>query len=167
MHARRKSTKSSKNGASDGRKVVSTNRRAWHDYTIDEEFEAGIQLTGTEIKSIREGRVNLRDAFAVVENDELWLIGMHISPYGQASGYYNHEPTRPRKLLLHRDQIEEIRVALQQRGYTLIPLRLALKRGWAKIDLGLAKGKKLYDKRQAIAERDAKRRMEQALRERP
>lgn len=168
MNARKtkKKSKATNGSTSGGRKVVTTNRRAWHDYQIDEEFEAGIQLTGTEIKSIRDGRVNLRDAYAVIEDDELWLVGMHISPYDQASGLFNHEPTRPRKLLLHRKQIEDLRAQLQQRGYTLVPLRLALKRGWAKVDLGLGKGKKLYDKRQAIAERDAKRRMERALRER-
>ena len=162
------SVKNRKRGAapSDGRKVVTTNRRAHYDYHIDEVIEAGISLTGTEIKSIRDGKVNLQDAYAIIENDEVWLIGMHISPFEQASEYYNHEPTRPRKLLLHRRQIDYLRRQLLQKGYTLVPLRVALKRGWAKVDIGLGKGKREYDKRQAIAERDAKRRIDRALRER-
>ncbi len=155
-----------KNRQGDGRKVVTTNRRARYDYQIDEVIEAGISLTGTEIKSVRDGRVNLQDAYAMIENDEVWLVGMHISPFEQASEYYNHEPTRPRKLLLHRKQIDYLRRQLLQKGYTLIPLRVALNRGWAKVDIGLAKGKREYDKRQSIAERDAKRRIDRALRER-
>src|SRR5690606_6064185 len=119
-----------------------------------------------EIKSIREGKVNLQDAYAVIDNDEVWLLGMHIAPYEQASGYYNHDPTRPRKLLLHRRQIDELRRDVMQKGYTLVPLRVVLNRGWAKVDLALAKGKRQYDKRQSIAERDAQRRIERALRER-
>ena len=162
------SVKNRKRGGaqSDGRKIITTNRRARRDYQIDEVIEAGISLTGTEIKSVRDGRVNLQDAYAVIENDEVWLIGMHISPFEQASEYYNHEPTRPRKLLLHRRQIDYLRRQLLQKGYTLVPLRVALKRGWAKVDIGLGKGKREYDKRQAIAERDAQRRIERALRER-
>ena len=149
-----------------GRKVVTTNRRARHDYQIDEVIEAGIALTGTEIKSVRDGRVNLQEAYAVIENDEVWLTGMHISPFEQASEYYNHDPTRPRKLLLHRRQINYLRRQLLQKGYTLIPLRIALHRGWAKVDIGLGKGKREYDKRHAIAERDADRRIQRALRDR-
>lgn len=162
------SVKNRKSGSSagDGRKVVTTNRRARHDYHIDEVTEAGISLTGTEIKSVRDGRVNLQDAYAVIENDEVWLVGMHISPFEQASEYYNHEPTRPRKLLLHRRQIDYLKRQVMQKGYTLVPLRVVLNRGWAKVDIGLAKGKREYDKRQAIAERDAQRRIERALRER-
>jgi len=148
----------------DGRKVVTTNRRARYDYQIDEVIETGIALTGTEIKSVRDGRVNLQEAYAVIENDEVWLLGMHISPFEQASELFNHDPTRPRKLLLHRRQIDYLRRQLQQKGYTLIPLRVALKRGWAKVDIGLAKGKREYDKRQSISERDSKRRIDRALR---
>jgi len=152
--------------SSEGRKIVTSNRRARRDYQVDEVIEAGISLTGTEIKSVRDGRVNLQDAYAVIENDEVWLIGMHISPFEQASEYYNHDPTRPRKLLLHRRQIDYLRRQLIQKGYTLIPLNVSLNRGWAKVDIGLAKGKREYDKRQTIAERDAQRRIERALRER-
>lgn len=152
--------------AEDGRKIVTRNRRARHDYQIDETFEAGIRLSGTEIKSIRDGRVNIGDAYAMIENDEVWLLNMHISPYEQASETFNHDPTRPRKLLLHRSQIEYLKRQLQQKGYTLVPLSVSLNRGWAKVDIGLAKGKRQYDKRQAIAERDAKRRIDRALRER-
>lgn len=165
MSARTKKKSQSKSEAGDGRKVVTTNRRARYDYQIDEVFEAGIALSGTEIKSIRDGKVNLQDAYAVIENDEVWLLGMHIAPYEQASGYYNHDPTRPRKLLLRRGQIDDIRREVQQKGFTLIPLRVVLNRGWAKVDLALARGKRQYDKREAIAERDAQRRIERALRE--
>lgn len=150
----------------EGRKIVTRNRRARHDFQIDETFEAGIRLTGSEIKSIRVGRVNIGDAYAMIENDEVWLLNMHISPYEQASEVFNHDPTRPRKLLLHRSQIDYLKRQLQQKGYTLVPLSVSLNRGWAKVDLGLAKGKRKFDKRQAIAERDAKRRIERALRER-
>jgi SsrA-binding protein len=164
MSARRQ--RSTAIATSDGAKVVTTNRRARHDYHIDEVIEAGIALTGTEIKSIREGRANLQDAYAVIENGEAWLVGLHISPFEQASEYFNHEPTRPRKLLLHRRQIDYLNRQLLQKGYTLIPLRIILRRGWAKVELALAKGKRQYDKRQSIAEREAERRIERALRER-
>lgn len=149
-----------------GEKVVAVNRRAYHDYFIEEEVEAGIQLTGTEIKSIRDGRMNLRDAFARAEHGEMWLYGMHISPYGQAGSYFNHDPLRPRKLLLHRAQIAYMAEKAEAKGYALIPLRLALRKGRAKIDIGIAKGKRDYDKRQSLAERDAKKQIEQALRQR-
>ncbi|MEZ4523917.1 MAG: SsrA-binding protein SmpB [Thermomicrobiales bacterium] len=162
------SVKNRKRGSKteDGRKVVTSNRRARYDYQIDEVIEAGISLTGTEIKSVRDGRVNLLVAYAVIENDEVCLIGMHISPFEHASEYYNHEPTRPRKLLLHKRQIDYLRRQLLQKGYTLVPLRVVLNRGWAKVDIGLAKGKREFDKRQSIAERDAQRSIERALRER-
>ncbi len=156
--------RSNPNGKGDGRKVVASNRRAYRDYFIDEEIEAGIVLTGTEIKSIREGRLNISDAYATFNGGEMWLVGMHISPYGQASDYFNHDPTRPRKLLLHKLQAETLAFELEAKGKTLVPLRVALKNGWAKIDLGLARGKNLYDKRQSIAERDARRSMERELR---
>ncbi|RIK47286.1 MAG: SsrA-binding protein [Chloroflexi bacterium] len=149
-----------------GEKVVTVNRRAWHDYFIEEEVEAGIVLTGTEIKSIREGRVNIREAHARIENGEVLLYGMHISPYGQAGDYFQHDPNRPRKLLLHRAQIRYLQQRVEARGYTIVPLRLVLRNGKAKLDIGLAKGKRAYDKRDALAERDSRREIEQALRRR-
>ena len=152
--------------ASGGEKVVTTNRKAFHDYHIEEELEAGIALTGTEIKSIRAGRVNLRDAYARIENGELWLIGMHISPYEHAGGYFQHDPDRPRKLLVHRNELNYLRNRVEAKGYTLVPLRLVLRKGLAKVDIGVARGKKTYDKREAMAERDARREMERALRQR-
>ncbi len=153
-------------GDGDGEKLITSNRQARHDYFIQESVEAGLALSGTEIKSIRAGRVNLRDAYARIEGHEAWLIGMHISPYEQAGSYFQHDPTRPRKLLLHRREIDHLRGQLGQKGLTLVPLRLYLKRGRAKIELGLAKGKKLYDKRDSLAERDARRDIERALRAR-
>jgi SsrA-binding protein len=144
-------------------KVVAANRKARYDYFIDETYEAGIALTGTEIKSVRAGRVNLRDSYVQVKNGELWLIDTHIAPYKQA-GRSSHEPKRPRKLLMHRREISRLQGRVQERGYTLIPLRLYLKNSkWAKVEIALARGKKLYDKRQAIRERDAQREMERAL----
>ncbi len=147
-------------------KVITVNRKAYHDYHIEEELEAGIQLTGSEIKSIRSGRVNLRDAYARIENGELWLIGAHISPYQQASGRAQHDPIRPRKLLVHKKELDYLRSKTEAKGYTIVPLRLAIRHGLAKVDLGIARGKKLYDKRAAIAERDAQREIERALRTR-
>jgi SsrA-binding protein len=144
-------------------KLVATNRKARHDYFIDETYEAGIVLTGTEIKSVRAGRVNLRDSYVQVKNGELWLIDTHIAPYKQA-GRSSHEPKRPRKLLMHCREISRLQGKVQERGYTLIPLRLYLKDNkWAKVEIALARGKKLYDKRQTIRERDAQREMERAL----
>lgn len=136
--------------------TIAVNRRARHDYHIDETFEAGLVLTGTEIKSIRANKVNLAGAYARVEGGEAWLIGAHIAPYEQASRD-NHEPRRTRKLLLHRSEIDEIVGRARQKGQTIVPLRLYISRGRAKLELGLARGKQLYDKRRDIAERDAKR----------
>ena len=146
-----------------GIRVIAENRKARHDFHIDESFEAGLVLTGTEIKSVRAGRVNLRDSHARVERGEIWLYGMHIAPY-EHGHHFNHEPDRPRKLLLHRREIDYLAGRVRERGYTLVPLRLYLKGSWAKVDLALARGKKQYDKREAIARRDAERRMAQALR---
>lgn len=144
-------------------KLVAANRKARHDYFIDETYEAGIVLTGTEIKSARVGRVNLRDSYVQVKNGELWLIDTHIAPYEQA-GHSSHEPKRPRKLLMRRREINWLEGKVQEKGYTLIPLRLYLKDNkWAKVEIALARGKKLYDKRQAIRERDAQREMERGL----
>ncbi len=143
-------------------KVISQNRKAYHDYSIEEKVEAGIALTGTEIKSVRAGRVNMGDGYARSEKGELWLYNIHIAKYDPGSRS-NHEPRRPRKLLLHRRQINELSAQVMQRGYTLVPLRMYLKNGIAKVELGLARGKKLYDKRESIARRDAEQRMERAL----
>jgi SsrA-binding protein len=139
------------------------NRRAFHDYFIDEKFEAGMVLTGTEVKSIRDGRCNLRDGFVRIDGNEAWLENVHISPYEQGN-LMNHEPMRPRKLLLHRKQIASLIGKVRQKSYTLIPLRVYFARNRAKVEIGLARGKRQYDKRQAIAERDAKREIERAMR---
>ena len=137
--------------------TVALNRRARHDFTIDETFEAGIVLYGTEIKSIRMGKANLSDAYARVERDEAWLIGAHIAPFEQANRY-NHEPKRIRKLLLHRSEIDELLGRAKAKGQTIVPLRLYLTgKGRAKVELGLARGKNLHDRRRDIADRDAKR----------
>jgi len=146
-------------------KTVAVNRRARHDYAVEETLEAGIVLTGTEIKSIRAGRANLAEAYARIERGEAWLIGAHIAPYEQGNRN-NHEPTRVRKLLLHRDQISELIGRTQAKGFTLVPLRLYIQHGIAKLELGVAKGKKAYDKRRTIAERDARRELERSTKER-
>jgi SsrA-binding protein len=140
-----------------GEITIALNRRARHEYTIDETFEAGIVLTGTEIKSVRANKVNLTGAYARVERNEAWLIGAHIAPYEQASRE-NHEAKRTRKLLLHRSEIEQIMGRAKQKGQTIVPLRLYIsQRGRAKLELGLARGKNLHDKRRDIADREAKR----------
>ena len=144
------------------RKVVATNRKARHDYLIEDTLEAGIVLTGSEIKAVRSGQVNLRDSYALVRDGELWLVNTHISPYQQAS-YQNHEPRRDRKLLLHRREINRLAGKLQEKGLTLIPLQLYLKNGRAKVELGLGRGKKLYDKRQTLRERADQRQITRAL----
>lgn len=149
-----------------GEKVVTVNRKAFHDYQIEEELEAGLVLTGTEIKSIRAGRVQLRDAYARIENGELWLVGMHVSPYAHAGNYFQHDPDRPRKLLVHRSELDYLRNRVEARGYTLVPVRLVLRKGRAKVDIGVARGKKLYDKRDTMADREAQRDVERALRQR-
>jgi len=146
-------------------KVIAVNRRATHDYFVDERLEAGLVLTGTEIKSIREGRVNLREGYARVTGNEAWLVNVHIAPYEQGNRY-NHEPLRDRKLLLHRDEIATLVGKVRQRGYTLIPLQLYLKNGRAKVELGLARGKRQFDKRESIARREAQRDIDRALRAR-
>jgi SsrA-binding protein len=144
---------------------VAVNRRAYHDYFIDDKLEAGIMLTGTEVKSVRNGRTNLRDGFIRIDGNEAWLENVHISPYAQAN-LMNHEPLRPRKLLLHRKEISSLIGKVRQKGYTLIPLRVYFSRNHAKVEVGLARGKKQYDKREAIAERDAKRDIARAMRTR-
>jgi len=139
------------------------NRRAFHDYFIDEKYECGMVLTGTEVKSIRDGRCNLRDGYVRIDGHEAWLENVHISPYAQGN-LMNHEPIRPRKLLLHRKQIASLIGKVKQKGYTLIPLRVYFSRNHAKVDVGLARGKRQFDKREAIAARDAKREIERAVR---
>jgi SsrA-binding protein len=148
-----------------GIKVVATNRKAGRDYHLEDRHEAGLVLLGTEIKSIRAGRVNLSDGYVQPRDGELWLINVHIAPY-DPSGRYGHEPLRPRKLLLHRREITRLTSRVMERGYTLIPTRLYLKGGRAKVEIALARGKRKYDKRQAIAKRDAQRDVQRELRDR-
>jgi SsrA-binding protein len=142
---------------------VAVNRRAYHDYFVDEKYEAGIALTGPEVKSLRGGRCNLRDGFVRIDGHEAWLENVHISPYVQAN-LMNTEPMRQRKLLLHRKQIATLIGKVRQKGYTLIPLRVYFRRNHAKVEVGLCRGKRQYDKREAMAERDAKREIERAMR---
>ena len=166
MMSTKKKRKPEATSGRSGEKVIMVNRKAFHDFHIEEQIEAGIQLSGTEIKSIREGKVNIRESYARIDNGEVWLIGMHISPYGQASEYFNHDPVRPRKLLLHKQQIAHLSRQIDTRGMTLVPVRMLLKNGRAKIDIGLARGKQLYDKRQDLAAKEANRDIERALRRR-
>jgi len=137
-------------------KTVATNRKAYHNYHIGESVEAGIALTGTEIKSIRNGRVNLGDAYVRPEAGELWLLNAHIARY-EAGSYLSHEPTRPRKLLLHRKQINSLTSQVSEKGFTLVPVKLYIKDSLAKVQVALAKGKKLYDKRESITRREIER----------
>jgi SsrA-binding protein len=147
------------------RKIVSSNRKAKHDYDLLDTFEAGLVLTGSEIKSIRAGHVNLREGYVQVQGDELWLVNTHISSYEQA-GIYGHDPLRPRKLLLHRREINRILSHVQEKGLTIVPTMMYLTRGKAKVEIALARGKKLYDKRASLRTRDSQRQIERALRER-
>ncbi len=147
-----------------GPRTVATNRKARHEYFIEETFEAGIALTGTEIKSVRLGKVNLRDSYARVQNGEVLLYNMHVSPYDQGN-IWNHEPTRTRKLLLHRKEIGRLAEQSQAQGLTLVPLRMYAKRGHAKVEIAVARGKRQYDKRVAIAEREMKRELDRVVKE--
>ena len=147
-------------------KVLADNRKARFNYAIDRKLEAGIALTGTEIKSVRAGRTNLSDGYAKVDRGEVWLRNVHIAPWQNAAAWADHDPTRPRKLLLHREEIASLVGAVAQQGYTLVPLRLYIKHGVAKVELGLAKGKRRYDKRQTIKERETRREMEAAIKRR-
>ena len=146
-----------------GTKLVASNRRARHDYDILETFECGIVLRGSEVKSLRDGKVQLRDAYARVQDGEVWLHGVHIAPYAYAHGRDGHDPDRARKLLLHRAEIDELMGRTQQESLTLVPLSVYFKDGMAKVELALAKGRRRYDKRQAIAARDAQREAERAM----
>ena len=145
---------------------LAVNRKAFHDYFIEEEYEAGIVLTGSEIKSVRAGHANLRGAFARIQDGEAWLFDAHISPYEQSGTHFNHEPTRARKLLLHRRELERLRGKLEAKGLTLVPLDIHIRGRRAKVKLGLARGKKLYDKREATADRDAQRQLQRVVKER-
>ncbi len=146
-------------------KVIATNRKAYHNYTIGESFEAGIALTGSEIKSVRESRANLSDAYVKPEGGELWLVNAYIARYAPGS-YMSHEPTRRRRLLMHRKEINLLTGRVQERGLTIVPLKLYLKDGLAKLEIALAKGKRLYDKRDAIAEKEAGLEMARAVKRR-
>ena len=148
-----------------GKKIIASNRRARHDYTIEDTVEAGLVLTGTEVKSLRAGRATLADGFGQISDGEAWLHGVHIPQYTQGT-WTNHEPRRIRKLLLHRKEIDKLASSINERGLTLIPLSLYFSDGKAKIELGLARGKRTYDKRQDLAKRDAAREVERALRRR-
>jgi SsrA-binding protein len=149
---------------SDSIKLVANNKKARYLYEILETWEAGIVLNGSEVKSLRAGKVNFIDSFAKVEGNEAWILNLHISPYEKAS-YFNHEALRKRKLLLHVKEIRKLQFKLEAKGLSIIPLKIYFRRGYAKIELALARGKKLYDKRESIAERDSQRRMEKASKE--
>ncbi len=136
--------------------IVTTNRKAYHDYFIQETWEAGISLLGTEVKSLREGKANLKDSYAIIKNNEVFLLNCHISPYSHGN-IQNHDPLRTRKLLLHKKEIDRLWNNISQKGFTLIPLKIYFKNGKAKVEIGLAKGKRQYEKREAIKEKEAKR----------
>ena len=152
--------------AQHGIKIAAENRKARHDYSIHETFEAGIELVGTEVKSLRAGKANLKDAYAqITKTAEVYVYNLHISPYEQGN-QFNHEPLRPRRLLLHRAEIRRLIGKVKEKGYALIPLKMYFTHGLVKMELALATGKKLYDKRQSMAEKDAKREMDRTLKER-
>jgi SsrA-binding protein len=148
-----------------GMKQVAANRKAYHDYFVEETYEAGLALVGTEVKSLRDGRINLRDSFAEIRGHELYLVGVHISPYAQGN-LANHDPLRARKLLLHAREIDRIIGKVNERGYTIVPTKVYFKGSRAKVEIGLARGKRQYDKRADLAKKDAQRDMERALRSR-
>ena len=144
--------------------IVSTNRKARHEYFIEDRYEAGIALQGTEIKSVRDHRVSLKEGYVTIRNGEMWLMDVHIAPYQQA-GIWTHDPKRPRKLLMHRREIDRIARDVNQKGYTIVPLKMYIVNDYAKVEIGVARGKRKYDKRAAIAERDANRRVRRELKE--
>ncbi len=150
----------------EGRKVIARNRRASHDYNLSDRYEAGVVLFGSEIKSIRANKISLQDGFVQEQGGELWLMSVHISPYEQGGAFGHTDPLRPRKLLLHKREIAKIITQLRERGYTAVPTQVYLKNGLAKVEVAMAKGKKLYDKRQDIAKRDADREIRRALKNR-
>ncbi len=147
-----------------GLKTVAQNRKAFHDYFVEEQYECGIVLAGTEVKSIRQGRINLKESWALEKNGEIWVEGMHISPY-EHGNIFNKDPLRPKKLLMHKSEIRKIRSLIMRQGYTLVPLSVYFKEGRVKVELGLCKGKQLHDKRESMAQRDSAREIQRALRE--
>lgn len=146
----------------EGRKIIANNKKARHEYFLEEFIETGIVLKGTEVKSVRQGKVSLKEAFCLIENGEVFIHNMHISPYAQGNRF-NEDPIRTRKLLLHKKQINKLIGKIKEKGYTLVPVSIYLSKGLVKVEIALAKGKKLYDKRQSIAKRDSERRMKQAI----
>lgn len=146
-------------------KIACQNRKAYHDYAIEETIEAGIQLLGTEVKSLRDGKANLNDSYVIIKDSEAFLFNCHISPYTHGN-IMNHEPMRTRKLLLHKKELERLIGKIRQKGFTLIPLKIYFKGSYAKVEVGLAKGKKTYEKREAIKEREAKRTIERVMKNR-
>ena len=165
MAKQKGSGKQKQDGKGEGINVVARNRRARHEYDLLEKVEAGIVLTGTEVKSLRNGKASLEEAYAGLDDGELWLYGVDIPEYLQANRM-NHQPKRPRKLLLHRREIEKLKAKATERGLTIVPLQLYFKKGLAKVEISIARGRKLHDKREALKSRDAKRDIERALRER-
>lgn len=147
-----------------GSKIIAQNKKAWHDYFVDEKYEAGIALFGTEVKSIRAGAVNLKDSYCSVKNGELYVLGMHVSPY-EKGNIFNREPRRERKLLMHKREIMKINGMLTQKGYTLVPLSLYFSGKNVKVELGLCRGKKLYDKRDSIAAKEVNREIDRKMKE--
>lgn len=146
--------------------IAATNRKAYHEYHILDKYETGIELLGSEVKSLREGNANLKEAYIVIRKEQAWVLGIHISPYSH-TGFEGHEPVRERRLLLHKREIEKIKISLEQKGLTAVPLQMYFNpNGWAKLEIGIAKGKKIYDKRKAIRERDIQREAERELRNR-
>ena len=140
-------------------KLVANNKKAYHDYFIDEKYEAGLVLHGTEVKSLRLGKCSVKEAFVRIENSEVWIYGMHISPY-EKGNIFNRDPLRPKKLLMHKDEIRKLTGKISEKGFTIVPLQVYFKDGRAKIEIGLARGKKLYDKRQDLAKKDQRREAE-------
>ncbi|MBD2461359.1 SsrA-binding protein SmpB [Oscillatoria sp. FACHB-1407] len=152
--------------SNDGYKIVSDNRQARFLYEILETYEAGVELLGTEVKSIRQGKVNLRDGYGLIRNHQVWLYNVHVSPHDTTNRVYNHEPTRTRRLLLHKEEIRKLIGKVEQKGLTLVPLKLYLKRGWVKVTLGLVRGKKLHDKREDLKRKQEKRDIQRAIKSR-
>ena len=148
-----------------GTKLIANNKKAYHDYFIEEEYEAGIALHGTEVKSLRQGHCSVKESFIRIDNNEVMIYGMHVSPY-EKGNIFNRDPLRPKKLLLHRYEINKLQGKIKEKGYTLVPLKVYLKDSLVKVEIGLARGKKLYDKRADAARRDAKRDIERAMRQR-
>ncbi len=148
----------------DGIKIIDNNKKAFFDYFIEDTYEAGIALVGCEVKSVRQGHINLKDSFCVIKNNEVWLMNTHIKPYDKGS-YFNVDAKRPRKLLLHKREIDKLRGAVTQKSYTIVPTKIYFRQGLVKIEIALAKGKELHDKRKSIADKEAKRTIERTLKQ--